>query len=111
MQGASHMLLEEPVRLASVLAPAKPVSAAACSPLPPVRPDIHFSRSLTALQIFRLRRPCVRTHLLWGRLQPLHLDVLIIVESRCFFGRLVRPIWCAERPGRVSRKCGDPFRK
>jgi len=31
MQGASHMLLEEPVRLASVLSPAKPVSAAAAS--------------------------------------------------------------------------------
>jgi len=27
MQGASHMLLEEPLRLASVLSPAKPVSA------------------------------------------------------------------------------------
>lgn len=31
MQGASHMLLEEPVRLASVLSPAKPVSAAAAA--------------------------------------------------------------------------------
>ena len=31
MQGASHMLLEEPVRLASVLSPAKPVSAASIS--------------------------------------------------------------------------------
>ena len=90
MQGASHMLLEEPVRLASVLAPAKPVSAAACSPLPPVRPDIHFSRSLTALQIFRLRRPCVRAHLQWGRLHPLHLGVLIIVGSRCVFVWLLR---------------------
>jgi hypothetical protein len=27
MQGASHMLLEEPLRLASVLAPAKPVTS------------------------------------------------------------------------------------
>ena len=31
MLGASHMLLEEPVRLASVLSPAKPVSAAAAA--------------------------------------------------------------------------------
>jgi hypothetical protein len=29
MQGASHMLLEEPFRLASVLSPAKPVTVAA----------------------------------------------------------------------------------
>jgi hypothetical protein len=45
MQGASHMLLEEPLRLASVLTPAKPVSAAACSSSP--FSNIHFPHSVT----------------------------------------------------------------
>ena len=76
------MLLEEPVRLASVLAPAKPVSTSSPPFLPPPSVDLE---------------PCVSVVLVGGfgllRLDAVHRLCV------CVFGRL-DPIWRAERRGR-----------